>query len=144
MNYSTALWTCAELQRTWRLASDRKWGISHQNTLFSRLVRFMSRSYFMCGRRRVFSFVCPPGCGYKRPALQPFVPAGLPSGACLYCILSRRRALVRYSGNIELSRFPFCFLFTSCRLRLTLQLRQPLSRSGCAGGSSLLRYVSSV
>lgn len=34
MNYSTARWTCAKLQRIWRLASDRKWGISHQNTRF--------------------------------------------------------------------------------------------------------------
>lgn len=48
MNYSTAWWTCAELQRIWRLASDRKWGIFRQNTLFRRWVRLMSHYFSRC------------------------------------------------------------------------------------------------
>lgn len=110
MNYSTAWWTCAELQRIWRLASDRKWGISHQNTLLKRLVRFIFHYYSRVLPVTGLSVVCLPGYDQKRSALLPFVPAVIDGSACLYCILCRRGArCLRYSSNIELCRFPFAF-----------------------------------
>lgn len=74
MNYSTAWWTCAELQRIWRLASDRKWGISHQNTLFKRLVRLMSHYYSHVLPIKGFCRVCFSGLRSKAvgfPAVRP-------------------------------------------------------------------------